>query len=378
MLNVRGIIGGRHQGPRDLFDLLGERGFSALIFIIAGLVAVVGFWIVLPPSESPNLGLLSKKTDHLRAAYDDYNVLLVGTSRTYRGVDPVLLQQVTNDQGCDVRAFNFGISKLRVTELRQLSNQLSPAMLQDYDLILISPLSLSGVAAANWGSNRVLQFTDWEGYRVSLFDVWDAVIPGLKGFVRKVHYSFLLSGAYAYRQLGIGRLANMLRGAQANVGDNPSGDLVDGEAIVDFSRHGYVALDDEPSQQFIDRGQKILGNPERFEASKINGPNIDDIRGATAEKAWRRINSSIEHLADFDIPIALFLPPMPPKRARDLALSEIAERKGVPVLNYNRIDRYPELFERQHWFDYYHVGQSGAEILTSLIGRDICPLVQKN
>lgn len=378
MIKISEVDEGSHQGARGLLYLLGDRWLAVLAFMVAGLVAIGAFWTLLPPDDSPNLGLLSQKAEHLRAAHDDYNVLLVGTSRVYRGVDPIQLQRAAEGHGCDIRAFNFGVSKLRATELRELKERVTPAMLQGYDLILMSPLSLSGIASANWGSSRIQHFADWEGYWTSLHDIWDAAIPGPKGFLKKVQFSLMLSGSYVYRQLGIGRLAIMLRGGDVRDANSPSGDLFDGDAVVDLSRHGYVALDHEPSDTFLVRGRKILEEPGPFEAMKQNGPSADAFQGKVAEKAWRRIDRGIEHFSSFGVPIALILPPMPPSRARDVALSHVGEAKGVPVLNYNQVDRYPDLFERKHWFDYYHVNQDGAEILTNLIAQDVCPLIKQS
>lgn len=345
-----------------------------MAFVAVVLGAVVGLNLVIPASEEPNLGILSRKIEHLREAHREYNVLLVGTSRTYRGIDPIQMRRVADRQGCDVRAFNLGVPNLRLTELRHLRDHLSPTMLKDYDLILLTPMAPSRIAKANWSSDRIQHFSDWEGFWVSLIDIWNT--PLTNAVPKQLYYSALLSGAFAYRQLGVGRLARSLRGEAPNSADNPSGDLVDGSAIVDFSRQGYVALDDEPSREFIDRGQEIKNNPGYFDMLKTENVAVDEFRGSVAERAWQRFANSMEQLAAFDVPIAMLLPPMLPLRASDQALAEVAEERGVPVLNYNRLDSYPELFERRNWFDYYHVDRNGAELLTDLVGEDVCTAIE--
>ena len=364
---------GRESGLRDLLAVLKDRGLAVIAFVLMGIVAIVSLNVFVPPDDEPNLGLFGRKVDHFVESHQDYNVLLIGTSRTYRGLDPALLQRVAARGGCDVRAFNLGIPKLRLTELRLLSDRLTPGMLKDYDLIVMSPMASSGIVMTNWSSNRIQHFSDWEGYWTSLVDIWHT--PLTKGFPKRVYYSALLTGSFAYRQLGIGRLASNLRGTLSGDADNPSGYLFDGSAIIDFSRDGYVALDDEPSQQFAIRGQQIKDDPDYFETLKTREVAVDDFRGAMAERSWKRFEWAKDHLAAFDGPIALFLPPLLTFRAQDQALAEVATAEGAPVLNYNRSDLYPELFEREHWFDYYHVGESGAEMLTTMMGEDICSLI---
>ncbi|MGI9499162.1 MAG: hypothetical protein ACR2P3_03935, partial [Geminicoccaceae bacterium] len=117
--------------------------------------------------------------------------------------------------------------------------------------------------------------------------------------------------------------------------------------------------------------------PGHFDELKARDRTIDDFRGKVAEQAWWRYDRAIDYVSDFDVPVAMLLLPMLPSRGPDEALAEVAEARGFPVLNYNRLDLYPDLFEREHWFDYYHVGRSGVDLLTTLIGQDICPLLEK-
>ncbi|MDH3662353.1 MAG: hypothetical protein OEU92_20380 [Alphaproteobacteria bacterium] len=376
MPNALKAVKGLKDGLHDVVRVFWERCLAVIAWMSTAMLAVVVLGAMAPANDEPNLGILGKKAAYLRDAHHRYNVLFIGTSKTYRGVDPVLLQSISASHGCDVRAFNFGVSKLRLTELRHLADQLSPTMLDDYDLIVMSPMALSGIAKANWASNRIQHFNDWEGYWVSLDDIWHAPMSDTKGFLKKLYFSAQLTGSFAYRQLGIGRLAPALGGRDPSTADNHSGDLFDGAAIVDFSRHGYVALDHEPHDQFLRRGETIQKNPDHFERLKSDIPPVDNFLGPTAERAWKRFTWAMDHLADFDVPVALFLPPMLPHAAQDQALAETAEARGMPVLNYNQLDRYPELFDREHWFDYYHVAHSGAEILTRLLAQDICPLIE--
>jgi hypothetical protein len=44
------------------------------------------------------------------------------------------------------------------------------------------------------------------------------------------------------------------------------------------------------------------------------------------------------------------------------------------VLNFNRPDVYPELFERDLWFDFSHFGETGARILSRKVGAEYCAM----
>lgn len=375
---MQSVIKVTEGGKSSLFDLrrmFQERLPAVMAFFALGLIAIASLNFLVPLDEEPDLGQLGKRIDYFIEAHGDYNVLFIGTSRTYRGVDPVLLQRVAERNGCDVRAFNLGIPKLRLTELRHLQERLAPEMLKGYDLILLSPMAASKITIPNWSSDRIQHFSDFKGYWDSLIDIW--YTPLTNPVPKQVYYSGLVSGAFAYRQLGIGRLASRLRETASSGDDSASGDVLDGGEIVDFSRHGYVALDDEPSPKFLKRGQIIKDNPGYYETLKTKNVSIDDFRGPAAERAWERFVWAMDYFSDFEGPVGLFLPPLLTFRAQDEALAEVAEARGLPVLNYNLMGRYPELFEREHWFDYYHLGESGAEMFTQLIGEDICSLIEK-
>ena len=357
----------------DLFRMLRARSWAVVAFLVAALISIVGIDRILLGSEKPNLGLFGKKVDFLVENHDRYNVLIVGTSMIYRAIDPVILQRVAADQGCDVRAFNLGVSKLRLTELRHIRDRLTADMIGNYDLIVLSPMAASGITVANWPSSRVQYFSDWEGYKTSLIDLWE--LPGTKRIPRFAYYSLLLTGSFAYRQLGIGRLVNSFDGWPGAAADNNTGDVFDGGAILDFSRHGFVALDDEPHEQFKRRQDGMINHVGEFERLKTSNPDIAQFQGASAERAWRRYQRSMDYFAKFDVPILMLLPPMAARRNQDKALADYVSAQGMPLVNYNQIDRYPELFENENWFDYYHTSKAGAVATTELLGNDICSFV---
>ncbi len=354
----------------DLFKALRTRATAVMAFVVFALLSVVGIDRLNSGNDQPNLGLFGKKVDFLRRNHDRFNVLFIGTSTIYRAVDPILLQEVAASKGCDVRAFNLGVSKLRLTELRYIKEQLPARMIGDYDLIVLSPMAASGIEVANWPSSRVQYFSDWAGYKSSLIDLWE--YPATKRLPRVFYNASLLTGAFLYNQLGIGDLTNSLEGWPGTAAANTTDDVFDGGALVDFSRHGFIALDDEPDEQFKSRRNAILNNSSRFEKLKTSGPEITQFEGPAAERAWRRYQRSMDYFTDLDVPILMFLPPMVARRTQDKALADYATSMKMPLLNYNRIDRYPELFDLHYWFDYYHTNKAGATAVTQQLGQDIC------
>lgn len=358
----------------DLVRMFKSRALAIMSFVLAVLISVLVMDHFLSAGDTPNLGLFGKKVGYLRENHDQYNVLFVGTSSIYRAINPVVLKEVAAGNGCDVRAFNLGVSKLRLTELRHIRDQLSPEMIGNYDLIVLSPMAASGITPANWPSSRIQYFSDWEGYKSSLIDIWE--YPMTKRIPKVVYYSSLLTGSFAYRQFGIGRLTSHLPSWSGSAASNETGDATfDGGAILDFSRDGFVALDDEPHDQFKQRRNGILNNPGHFEGLKTKQGPQGYYEGAMAERSWRRFERAKDHFADWDVPILMFLPPVVNRQAQDHALAEQASARNVDVLNYNQMDRYPAFFETAYWFDFYHTSKEGAALVTEQLGQDICSFI---
>lgn len=354
----------------DLFRVLRARTTAVMTFFVVAVISIIGINALLAGSEQPNLGLFGKKVEFLRERHDQFNVLFVGTSSIYRSIDPVVLGEVAKKNGCDVRAFNLGVSKLRLTELRHIKDNLPAEMIGDYDLIVLSPMAASGIKTANWPSSRIQHFSDWQGYKSSLIDLWE--YPTTKRAPRVTYYSALLSGAFFYRQLGIGRLTNSFEGWPGATTDNNTGDTFDGGAILDFSRHGFVALDDEPDEQFKRRQDGMIHRVDQFEALKTAGPDPSFFHGSMAERAWRRYTRAMEHFTHLDVPILMFLPPMVATRPQDIALADHAASEDMPLVNFNQMDLYPEFFDNSYWFDYYHTNKAGAVAVTERLGNEIC------
>jgi hypothetical protein len=367
-----GLLGWAERNA--LVGMLRARALAIAVFALAAVLSVVGLDILTPEDELPSLGMFGKKVEYLRRHHDRYNVLFVGTSTIYRSIDPVALREIAARRGCDVRAFNLGVSKLRLTELRHVRERLPASMLRDYDLIVLSPMTPSGIEVANWPSSRVQYFADWEGYVSSLVDIWEYPTDRQ---LKNLYFAVMLTGSHLYELLGIGQLTAGISGwPQAGAG-NQTGDLFDGGAILDFSRHGFVALDDEPDEAFRRRADAITRNPAYFHKLKAESDDPGPYAGPVAQRAWRRVERSMDFFADIDVPKLIFLPPMVARRAEDRALTEHAAALGMPVLNYNQIHRYPELFDHRKWFDYYHVNQAGADAVTRLLGEDICSFIDK-
>jgi len=85
--------------------------------ILRGLAIVLIFIVALGTTARvlndvqlfAEIPTLRDKWNHYREHKDEYNSILIGTSRTYRGVMPTILDQLTAQNGVPTKTYNFGI-----------------------------------------------------------------------------------------------------------------------------------------------------------------------------------------------------------------------------------------------------------------------------
>ncbi len=86
---------------------------SVLLFLIGYSLTGFGLYRVLPPYQVP---IVSPKMDWLAQHADDYDVLFVGSSRTFRQIVPEVFEADMAAAGHPVRAFNLGVDGMRPPE----------------------------------------------------------------------------------------------------------------------------------------------------------------------------------------------------------------------------------------------------------------------
>ena len=85
-----------------------------IIALLAGFVAVAAALSARTPAR--HVPTVSEKLGRYAAAGDDYDVLVIGSSRTYRQIIPQVFDQATAEAGKPARMFNFGIDGMRPPE----------------------------------------------------------------------------------------------------------------------------------------------------------------------------------------------------------------------------------------------------------------------
>ncbi len=98
------------------------------LFVASFLLASFAIRMAIPPDPDfvwhPTL---TAKIDHLRTTDEHYEVVLVGDSRAFRGLDPILIGDELDRLGCPASVYNLGSVAMSKMEYDQVMGELERA-----------------------------------------------------------------------------------------------------------------------------------------------------------------------------------------------------------------------------------------------------------
>jgi hypothetical protein len=84
-------------------------------------------------------GEVAVKLAHLEEHGDQYDVIFIGSSRTFRGVDPAAFDARLSELGTDVRSFNLGIQGMFAYELEAVLDRVLSLDLASLRMVVVAP-----------------------------------------------------------------------------------------------------------------------------------------------------------------------------------------------------------------------------------------------
>ncbi len=327
-------------------------GLFALVFAVVCATLSLALRSVSP---APDMLVLTPKLEHFQANTDKYDTVFLGTSRTFYHIIPDLVEDGAADAGCPgLSVYNFGVFGLTGAE----QDWLLDAVLEAdgvRQVILEDPLPQPREFAETM-TERARYFSAPAGY--------DAAIDSVSSYPESVPKRIFRSGIFAfgaaYDLSGVGR-GSALAFPEAQP---PA------PHTFDMSEDGFEALGDKMTDGIQARRDEFLSNPDGFtEALDLYGrtsPNID-ARAAYMIGKLRKVEAAGKTAALYISPDLLEL-----DRTAQVGKRVAETAPGLSVLNFNRPDAYPDLFERDVWYDFSHLSRSGAERLSRKAGAELC------
>jgi hypothetical protein len=303
----------------------------------------------------PYVRIVSEKLAYLAEHPDDYDILMVGSSRVYRQISPAAFDRVLAEAGYPLRSFNLGIGAAKVPEVSFLLKRLAREQKIRPRYILVDPDGLyASIAEVNTNRQREIYWHERPETKLALQSLEeDELLTRTTQAQRHIR-------ARIFNQLGYGRLRGFL------VGVLRSG--TEREQILGERGDGFVPYTTRGAEKFErQRHQFFLANLDRYH----KGVAGQQRRLARPGRLRPHEISMFEHLeraieATGAEPIFILSPVTHSRGA-----ARKAHRRGIlPVLlAFDEPERYPRLYKVGNRFDMTHLNRRGALIYSELLAR---------
>lgn len=352
--------------------LLRSTRFRSLVLTVMAFAVTAGTISVAARTLKgpPQIEVLSEKLQDYAANRDRYSVLFLGTSRIYRTIVPDAVDAAMREAGCQETSYNFGVEGMFSVERDYVLNKILSERPQSLKMIVTEDV-LSSIGKANdasYLSDRVRFFYDLEHLPIFL----DSLLSYPESTFETIRRLVFLAVGYLREYSGVSQLAGLL--------PNPAPDPVRIYDTAFQKNRGYLALKAETDASF-ERRRRSFVESERW---IVRERQERDLRGefaahSRAEQRGAHLAQRVARIAESGVkPVVLVLPQERPETTVQAINAVISKRvETAVILDYNRITQYPELFERELWFDAYHFTAAGARLASTMIGRDLCRVMKQ-
>ena len=324
---------------------------AALVFV----VALIGTGRILNEvklfAEIPGL---RDKWAHYTDHKDQYDTLMIGTSRTYRGVMPEIFDQLTSEAGMPTRTFNFGIDGMFPPEDAFVSEKILQHPPKNLRWVFIEiGLYMDDFEGRSPELVRMIYWHDlertWLCTRSRLWpkkkknEKWQAWFRSEKGEAPPA------SDALTHWRLFFEKTLNLGRGSEL-LGDRLMDQHGKGEGVGP-AKDGFNPMPPEK----VMTGEVLAAYEKEMEQLKQKAAKIRPM-SIYAEESLAGVVERVRELGA--VPL-VFLAPTNGSR-RDYPSDGLA----VPMIDLRVPSEMPELFEPAVRADPVHMTANGAELMT--------------
>ena len=295
---------------------------------------------------------------------DECDVLLVGTSRVERQLDPAAFDEALGRQGLGrqrlaVRSFNFGLPRMSILEAEELVERLAARRPRRLKLVLIEP-TFYVFDLENWTNERELATHDWRRTRAAIRQTLAAERRHGASWSDRLRYALPHLLSFGCRTVNLGQAAPLVFPPLADAG----------EAIAETaSSAGYRPLPVERDERaaWRERFRKFLALP--------SPPDWNGAPLAEEELAYyRRLLAGVRRAGAEPVLLAA------PRVKRDSHMVAVLESRRAhfaetPLIDYLRGRSDESLYVLDLWHDFDHLNADGARLLSRLVARDLAPLL---
>ena len=283
---------------------------------------------------------------------DEFDTVLVGTSRLYYSVSPEIFDQVTRENGLPTRTFNFGIDGMHPPENFYVLEQILKTKPRNLKCVVLE----MGEIQTKWdnvlGTERAVYWHDWPRTAMTMKK---ALNPrGNARWFVKITRLWLARRDFISNLTLFGKqFTNVGRGADLI----PSHDrqrFLDADSELGPNHDGYRLAGDAMSAERATIFRQKLAQEVSEARPKILDPATD--------QAYRMAAAQIREAGAAAVFVVAPVLSQTTARFRQIP--------PAPLLSFNDSRKYPEFYDTKVRIDDGHLTQEGAEEFTRLLALE--------
>ena len=281
------------------------------------------------------------------------NVLLMGSSRVYRGLSPEVIEEEASILGESLSVFNHAWPNMTLLEIQSIVRKMD---LSDVDRVVFEPSMHSQWVINNPTSLRAFTF-------FTPTNTW-------------THLSYLSCAGLSYQESVPSAYYATMAMFSSLLGRGLLREYLFPRAMPDSALpKGYQPLDAETEPTFVQRRLKFQQQVERYNKRRgqlkktpVKEPNSCQVEALEQTIALIERKGARAHV--------LFPPTL--RMAKEYnGLYEAAKKKNLSILSYN-IDRAGQLYAASLRYDEEHLNAEGAQVWSKMFASDIVRLYQSS
>ncbi|MAM34214.1 MAG: hypothetical protein CMH28_03975 [Micavibrio sp.] len=342
------------------------------VFAATGLILMLALLhLALRPFEKPkDLGVLSAKKAALSERADSYDAIFLGTSQTFRNIDPDGIEAAAN---CPLSVYNAGVPGLVLEELSDFIATLGETGTTGKLIIFNDPLpprpDFNAVTNV-----RTQSYTTYANLPDRYRNIWSLPAPLWK----KAALSGFSIGAYAYKFLGIGLLSKILF---------PHVSVTPEKYLPGLNKeNGYPDLraDIKNNEEIATRARRFQGRADKWQDNVLAKQGAITPPSENMIEAAKRRANLIKTLANKiteqgNSPAFIVFPETETHR-QDLALIAAVQKAAPELAIINGYERANAkgLWNKEYVFYEAHLNMKGATLFSKSIAGQICNIYQSS
>ncbi len=309
--------------------------------------------------------LINDKFKGLTAQSDKVNTIFLGSSATYRGIDPVLFDSLMTGSGILSNSFNVGIPGINMLEMHYVLEEILRMDLPELQTIVLEVSDFSPeLVEINIDSWRTIYYHDFGRTVKSLQAIWTSShsIP------EKSRMYLERLSVFSKRLFRTGEAQHIYRTLT-----HQSDKLQKKDLDKYLAYNGFLCLEDE-SDKTVDKRLAHFLSPEgqqEYSAVLTDAQKPDKLakRFHKSRHTTYPILAEMLRMCEERGLSVIFMKPPADGRWSFIANQIKKMQLPIPFFDLNRPKEYPHLFTIDTRFDITHLNRKGATLATGELAR---------